>query len=248
MGTNPVPGKKITTPYGKPGRLWKTGYHVGADYAAPKGTPIVAVKDGKVLQAKNKTIWGPAYGIAAIIDHGNGIRAIYAHMSKVLVKAGEVVKEGQKIGEVGSTGNSTGPHLHLETRIAPWRYNNKDVNPDVLLNDGPIKRGPSGAPVAAAKPAAPAKKAPAIASVLAKVPGKGKTPAPTSKDFLALLKHKNLSFKKGNKNSEQAKVAAILRVKNPENALSAEIVKAYEKSSDALKVKAFNAALAYTQN
>ena len=163
--TNPVPGKKITTPYGKPGRLWKTGYHVGADYAAPTGTPILAVKDGKVLQARNKTSWGPAYGIAAIIDHGNGIRAIYAHMSKVLVKAGEVVKEGQKIGEVGSTGNSTGPHLHLETRIAPWRYNNKDVNPDVLLNDGPIKRGPSGAPVKKK----PAKKKP-IKKAVAKKP------------------------------------------------------------------------------
>jgi murein DD-endopeptidase MepM/ murein hydrolase activator NlpD len=160
MATNPVPGKKITTPYGKPGRLWKTGYHVGADYAAPSGTPIVAVKDGKVLEAKNGTTWGAAYGIAAVIDHGGGIRAIYAHMSKIDVKTGDTVKEGQKIGEVGSTGNSTGPHLHLETRIAPWRYNNKDVNPDVLLNDGPIKRGPSGAPVAAAKPAAPAKKAP----------------------------------------------------------------------------------------
>lgn len=171
---NPVPGKKITTPYGKPGRLWKTGYHVGADYAAPTGTPILAVKDGKVLEAKNGTSWGAAYGISVVIDHGNGIRAIYAHMSKALVKAGEVVKEGQKIGEVGSTGNSTGPHLHLETRIAPWRYNNKDVNPDVLLNDGPIKRGPSGAPVAAAKPAAPAKKAPVKKKPAKKAPVKKK--------------------------------------------------------------------------
>jgi murein DD-endopeptidase MepM/ murein hydrolase activator NlpD len=171
---NPVPGKKITTPYGKPGRLWKTGYHVGADYAAPTGTPIVAVKDGKVLEAKNKTIWGPAYGIAAIIDHGNGLKAIYAHMSKVLVKAGEVVKEGQKIGEVGSTGNSTGPHLHLEVRVSPWRYNNKDVDPDALLNDGPIKRGPSGVPVAAAKIAAPAKKAPVKKKPAKKKPVKKK--------------------------------------------------------------------------
>lgn len=132
--TNPVPGKKITTPYGKPGKLWKTGYHVGADYAAPTGTPIVAVKDGKVLEAKNGVTWGPAYGIAAVIDHGNGLRAIYAHMSKILVKAGDTVKEGQQIGEVGSTGNSTGPHLHLEVRVSPWRYNNKDVDPDALLS------------------------------------------------------------------------------------------------------------------
>jgi murein DD-endopeptidase MepM/ murein hydrolase activator NlpD len=162
MATNPVPGKKITTPYGRPGRLWKTGYHVGADYAAPTGTPIVAVKDGKVLEAKNGTTWGAAYGIAAVIDHGGGIRAIYAHMSKIDVKVGDTVKEGQKIGEIGSTGNSTGPHLHLETRVSPWRYNNKDVDPDVLLNGGPIRSGIAGAPVAASKPtAAPAKKAPA---------------------------------------------------------------------------------------
>jgi murein DD-endopeptidase MepM/ murein hydrolase activator NlpD len=159
MATNPVPGKKITTPYGKPGKLWKTGYHVGADYAAPSGTPIVAVKDGKVLEAKNGTTWGAAYGIAAVIDHGGGIRAIYAHMSKIDVKAGDTVKEGQKIGEIGSTGNSTGPHLHLETRVSPWRYNNKDVDPDVLLTGGPIKSGVAGAPVAESKPAAaPVKK------------------------------------------------------------------------------------------
>jgi len=177
MATNPVPGKKITTPYGKPGRLWKTGYHVGADYAAPSGTPIVAVKDGKVLEAKNGTTWGAAYGIAAVIDHGGGIRAIYAHMSKIDVKTGDTVKEGQKIGEVGSTGNSTGPHLHLETRVSPWRYNNKDVDPDALLNNGPIKSGISGAPVAAPKPAAPVKKAAAPAK---KAPAK-KAVAPKPK-------------------------------------------------------------------
>jgi murein DD-endopeptidase MepM/ murein hydrolase activator NlpD len=157
--TNPVPGKKITTPYGKPGRLWKTGYHVGADYAAPTGTPIVAVKDGKVLEAKNGTSWGSAYGIAAVIDHGGGLRAIYAHMSKINVKAGDTVKEGEKIGEVGSTGNSTGPHLHLEVRVSPWRYNNKDVDPDALLNG--TKPTSAKDSIKPAAPAAPAKKAPA---------------------------------------------------------------------------------------
>lgn len=160
--TNPVPGKRITTPYGKPGRLWKTGYHVGADYAAPTGTPIVAVKDGKVLESKNGTSWGAAYGISVVIDHGNGIRAIYAHMSKSDVKAGDKVEEGQKIGEVGSTGNSTGPHLHLETRVSPWRYNNKDIDPDALLNDGPrVSAKDSNKVAAPVKVAAPAKKAPA---------------------------------------------------------------------------------------
>lgn len=164
MATNPVPGKKITTPYGKPGRLWKTGYHVGADYAAPSGTPIVAVKDGKVLEAKNGTTWGAAYGIAAVIDHGDGLRAIYAHMSKIEVKAGDTVKEGQKIGEIGSTGNSTGPHLHLEVRVSPWKYNNKDVDPDALLSGTkPTSAKDSIKPAAPSAPAAPVKKAAAPA-------------------------------------------------------------------------------------
>lgn len=134
---NPVPGKSVTTPYGKPGKLWKTGYHVGSDYAAPTGTPIVAAKDGKVLEAKNGVSWGAAYGNAVVIDHGSGLRAIYAHMSKITVKAGQDVKEGEKIGEIGSTGNSTGPHLHLEVRVSPWRYNNKDIDPEALLSGAP---------------------------------------------------------------------------------------------------------------
>jgi murein DD-endopeptidase MepM/ murein hydrolase activator NlpD len=170
---NPVPGKKITTPYGKPGKLWKTGYHVGADYAAPTGTPIVAVKDGKVLEAKNGTTWGAAYGIAAVIDHGNGLRAIYAHMSKVSVKAGDLVKEGQQIGEIGSTGNSTGPHLHLEVRVSPWKYNNKDVDPDALLSGTTPKSAKDGLVASEpAKPVAPAKKAPVTKAPDKKAPSK----------------------------------------------------------------------------
>ena len=149
--TNPVPGKKITTPYGKPGRLWKTGYHVGADYAAPTGTPIVAAKDGKVLEAKNGVSWGAAYGNAVVVDHGAGLRAIYAHMNKISVKAGQEVKEGEKIGEVGSTGNSTGPHLHLEVRVSPWRYNNKDIDPEALLSGAPRISAKDGKVATAAK-------------------------------------------------------------------------------------------------
>ena len=64
---NPVPGKKITTPYGKPGKMWKCGYHVGADFAAPTGTPVVACTDGKVLEAKEGVSWGASYGKAIVI-------------------------------------------------------------------------------------------------------------------------------------------------------------------------------------
>jgi murein DD-endopeptidase MepM/ murein hydrolase activator NlpD len=225
----PIKNGRITTPYKKAGKMWKSGYHTGVDFACPTGTDIIAVADGKVEGAN----WGASYG-TQVVQKVNGGWVIYAHLSKSLVKSGQVLKKGDPIGKSGNTGNSSGPHLHFEMRSNIRWSAGKDLDPNNLLND--IDGVPT--PV----------KAPAIASVLAKVPGKGKTPAPTSKDFVALLKHKNLSFKKGDKNSEQAKVAAILGVKNPENALSAEIVKAYEKSSDALKVKAFDAASVYTQN
>ena len=130
---NPVPGKKITTPYGKPGKMWKCGYHVGADFAAPTGTPVVACSDGKVLEAKEGVSWGASYGKAIVIDHGGGYKAVYAHLSKIEVKAGDKVSEGQQIGLVGSTGNSSGPHLHLEVRVSPWKYTNKDVDPAIII-------------------------------------------------------------------------------------------------------------------
>lgn len=136
---NPVPGKKITTPYGKEGKMWSCGYHVGADWAAPTGTPVVACKQGKVLEAKEGVSFGPSYGLAIIIDHGQGVKAVYGHLSKIDVKAGDKVGAGQKIGEVGSTGNSSGPHLHLEARVSPWKYTNKDIDPQVLVDFVPKK-------------------------------------------------------------------------------------------------------------
>ena len=136
---SPLPPKfKITTPYKKPGKMWSCGYHVGVDFAAPTGTPVMACKDGKVLEAKEGVTWGPSYGKAVVIDHGDGVRAVYAHLSVIGVKAGDKVNEGQEIGKVGSTGNSSGPHLHLECRLSPWRYTNKDTDPKILL-DGAAK-------------------------------------------------------------------------------------------------------------
>ena len=190
--TNPVPGKRVTTPYGKPGRLWKTGYHVGSDYAAPTGTKIVAAKGGKVLEAKNGVSWGAAYGNAVVIDHGSGLRAIYAHMSKISVKAGQEVEEGQEIGLVGSTGNSTGPHLHLEVRVSPWRYNNKDVDPEALL---------SGAPRISAKDG---KVATAAKTVAAKVPVVSK-----GKRLNQRLNTIDAKLKKAKKNGNAAKVEKL---------------------------------------
>lgn len=131
---SPVPKKfKITTTYHKSGSWWSCGYHTGVDFACPQGTEVYAARDGKVLEAKNGVTWGGSYGNAIIIDHGNGKRAIYAHLSKINVKAGQKVTEGQLIGLSGNTGNSSGPHLHFEVRVSPWKYANKDVNPETLI-------------------------------------------------------------------------------------------------------------------
>jgi len=86
--------------------------HKGIDIAAGFGTTINAVLDGTVIYAA----WQEGYGNVIKIDHGHGIETTYAHCSAFAVKKDEVVKCGEKIGEVGSTGNSTGPHLHFEVR------------------------------------------------------------------------------------------------------------------------------------
>lgn len=157
---NPVPGKKITSAYRIPGKHWSCGYHTGVDYAAPTGTPVIACKFGKVLEAKDGVSWGDSYGISVIIDHGQGVRAVYAHLSKINVKVGDKVGAGDKIGEIGSTGNSTGPHLHLETRISPWRYANKDIDPQVIIDfEPPAKKGGKEEVVAETTEAKPVKKA-----------------------------------------------------------------------------------------
>ena len=85
--------------------------HHGLDIAADTGSAILAGHDGTVIEAGWKN---SVYGYAVVIDHGNGWQTLYAHCSKVLVSAGQSVQQGQKIALVGSTGNSTGPHLHLE--------------------------------------------------------------------------------------------------------------------------------------
>jgi murein DD-endopeptidase MepM/ murein hydrolase activator NlpD len=127
MGS-PIVGGKITTPYGKKGKMWSKGYHTGVDYACKVGTDIVAVADGKIENAT----WGASYG-TQLVQKVQGGWVIYAHLSKNLVKAGDVVKKGQHIAESGNTGNSSGPHLHFEMRDNIRWSAGKDINPKDIL-------------------------------------------------------------------------------------------------------------------
>lgn len=104
----PVSGT-ITSRFG--GR--RSGYHTGLDIATSAGTPIKAASAGTVVYAG----WKNSYGKLIIIAHTNSIRTYYAHCSRIDVNVGQVVNQGDVIGAVGSTGNSTGPHLHLEIRV-----------------------------------------------------------------------------------------------------------------------------------
>jgi murein DD-endopeptidase MepM/ murein hydrolase activator NlpD len=105
-------GGPITTHFGAVGWTSPRG-HAGLDIAAPWGAPVLAAGAGRVLVS---TRAGGPYGYQIIIDHGSGLRTVYGHLSELLVESGEPVARGELIGRVGSTGFSTGPHLHFEVR------------------------------------------------------------------------------------------------------------------------------------
>jgi murein DD-endopeptidase MepM/ murein hydrolase activator NlpD len=104
-------------------------FHAGLDLAASAGTPIVAAADGRVVGAG----WRGGYGQEVQISHAGGVDTLYGHMSRIAAHAGELVHKGQVIGYVGSTGLSTGPHLHFEVT-----KNGRPINPTtVKLSGGP---------------------------------------------------------------------------------------------------------------
>ncbi|MEY4440544.1 MAG: hypothetical protein RLY49_170 [Candidatus Parcubacteria bacterium] len=92
--------------------------HNGIDFAAPAGTPIYASAGGTVIISKADDGWNGGYGNYVVIKHANGVQTLYAHMTDVLISAGESVSQGTQIGTVGNTGKSTGNHLHFEVRGA----------------------------------------------------------------------------------------------------------------------------------
>ena len=118
LATIPVTGT-ISSRYGVRSRIRRSN-HTGLDIAATTGTPIKVMADGVVTNAS----YSGSYGKLIKVDHGNGVETWYAHTSKMYVKKGQEVKAGDIIAEVGSTGNSTGPHLHLEIRL-----NGEHINP-----------------------------------------------------------------------------------------------------------------------
>jgi murein DD-endopeptidase MepM/ murein hydrolase activator NlpD len=107
----PLPKLRISTPFGAKRVIngKRHSIHWGTDFRARKGTPVRAVLGGKVVLARELYFTGKT----VVIDHGLGIHTLYAHLSRITVKEGQLVKRGQLIGKVGSTGRSTGPHLHF---------------------------------------------------------------------------------------------------------------------------------------
>jgi len=89
-------------------------FHNGVDFVAPEGTPVYATATGTVSQMG----WNPLFGLMVLIDHGNGLHTLYGHLSSSYVEKGQMVEQGRLIGAVGSTGRSTGPHLHYSV----YRY------------------------------------------------------------------------------------------------------------------------------
>lgn len=118
----PIRFTMLTSPYGMRlhpiHKVWMM--HSGVDLAAPMGRDIVATRGGKVTTAE----YNASYGYYVVVDHGDGFTSLYAHMTHYVVSVGDTVAAGAKLGECGSTGASTGPHLHFEIR-----YNGSTVNP-----------------------------------------------------------------------------------------------------------------------
>lgn len=127
--TQPVKGASVGSAFGYRSDpiAGVRAMHEGLDFHAESGAPVVAAAAGVVLTAE----YHPEFGNMIDIDHGEGLTSRYAHMARLDVKPGRMVKRGERIGLVGSTGRSTGPHLHFEVRML-----GRPQNPTVLFNKG----------------------------------------------------------------------------------------------------------------
>jgi murein DD-endopeptidase MepM/ murein hydrolase activator NlpD len=136
----PVEGASLTSGFGMRNHpvLGGRRQHSGVDLAMPTGTPVYATADGVVSKAE----WFSSYGLFISLEHGAAIQTRYGHLSRLAVAAGQPVKKGDLVGYVGTTGRSTGPHLHYEVRIA-----GAAVNP-IPYMQGNIRSAPLAAPLA----------------------------------------------------------------------------------------------------
>ncbi len=138
MRKNPIPSKKILLASARPLAISSVAsknaapaekdqmqFHKGIDYGVSYGSDVMCTATGKVIFAGQKS----GYGHCVIISHGNGLATLYAHLSKINVKANQSVKAGEVIAQSGNSGRSTGPHLHYEVH-----KNNTPVNPKLFLN------------------------------------------------------------------------------------------------------------------
>lgn len=125
----PVKGGRISSQFGNQRILngEPKNFHNGIDIALPEGSPVYAMADGIILLAVDTFYYA---GTNILIDHGDGLNSFYLHLKKLFVENGDTVKVGQKIGEVGSTGRSTGPHLHWGVQ-----WYNKRIDPIVVLEN-----------------------------------------------------------------------------------------------------------------
>ncbi|CAM5619211.1 M23 family metallopeptidase OS=Streptomyces alboniger OX=132473 GN=CP975_19835 PE=4 SV=1 [Streptomyces alboniger] len=113
---DPVRKYTLTASFDQAGGMWQAK-HSGQDFAVPTGTKVMAAHGGTVVKAGgNGAGDGPAYGNAIVIKHGSGTYSQYAHLSRIDVRVGQIVKTGRRIALSGNTGNTTGPHLHFEIR------------------------------------------------------------------------------------------------------------------------------------
>ncbi|GHH91616.1 transglycosylase family protein [Streptomyces capillispiralis] len=123
----------LGTPYHQAGSAWSKGYHTGVDFPVPTGTSVKSVATGTVVSAG----WEGSFGYQVVVRHADGRYSQYAHLSAISVRNGQSVTAGQRIGRSGSTGNSSGPHLHFEVRTGPGF--GSDVDPVAYLRAGGVR-------------------------------------------------------------------------------------------------------------
>ncbi|MFF1717885.1 M23 family metallopeptidase [Streptomyces sviceus] len=129
----PVAAYELSAGFGSGGSHWASR-HTGQDFAVPIGTPVRAVGAGRVV----KVSCGGAFGIEIVIEHPGGYSTQYAHLAAVTVDQGESVAPGQWVGQSGTSGNSTGPHLHFEVRVTPEAGSAVDPVPWLAARGAPV--------------------------------------------------------------------------------------------------------------